>query len=84
MRTRYGLLLCALVHKVYTIIRKLHFETILIVTPPASLPQQSDNALIGINVALAVLMAFVVGACIPVIVCVYFRNRHSKKRIAER
>ena len=44
----------------------------------------ADNALIGVSVALAALMASVVGACVPVIVCVYFRNRHSKKRIAER
>ena len=55
------------------------------VTPPTSLPQQSDTgALIGVSVALAVLMASLVGACVPVTVCIYFRNRHSKKRIAER
>ena len=49
--------------------------------PPTAL---ADNALIGVSVALAALMASVVGACVPIIVCIYFRNRHSKKRIAER
>ena len=51
-------------------------------TPPPTAP--ADNALIGVSVALAALMASVVGACVPIIVCIYFRNRHSKKRIAER
>ena len=80
-----------LVHKVYTIIHQLHFgilveqETASTVTPSSSPTQQSDSgALIGVSVALAVLMASLVGACVPVIVCIYFRNRHSKKQIAER
>ena len=91
----YGLLSYALVHKVYTMICKLHFGILVQQeitspspspsTPPASLPQSTDNgALIGVSVALAVLMASLVGACVPVTVCIYFRNRHSKKRIAER
>ena len=47
-------------------------------TPAASVPPQpSDIALIGFSVALGVLMASVVGACVPVIVCtcVYFKSR---------
>ena len=47
-------------------------------------PAVSDNALIGVSVALAVLMASVVGACVPVIVCIYFRSRHSRKETTER
>ena len=54
-------------------------------TPAVSAPPQpSDNALIGVSVALAVLMTSVVGACVPVIVCVYFRSRHSRKETTER
>ena len=89
-RTCYGLLSYALVHKLYRIVRKLHFgilveqETTSTVTPAANIPQPINNALIGVAVALAVLMASVVGACVPVIVCVYVRNRHSKKQIVER
>ena len=81
----------ALVHKVYTIIRKLHFgiligqEATLTMNPSTSLPQQSvDSVLIGVSVALAVLITYLVGTCVPVIVCINFRKRRSKKRIAER
>ena len=87
----YGLLSNALVYKVYTMICKLHFGILLeqettltsTVTPSASLLQPNDGAVIGVSVAVAVLMASVVGDCVSVIVCIYFRNRH-KKRIAER
>ena len=89
--TLWSAFIYALVHKVYTIIRKLHFgilveqEAASTVIPSSSPTQQSDTgALIGVSVALAVLMASLVGACVPVIVCIYFRNRHSKKQIEER
>ena len=54
-------------------------------TPAASAPPQpSDGALIGVSVALAVLMASVVGACVPVVVCTYLRSRHSRQETTER
>ena len=55
--------------------------------PAVSAPTQpSDIALIGVSVALGVLMASVVGACVPVIVCtcVYFTSRYSRKETTER
>ena len=54
-------------------------------TPAVSAPPKpSDSALIGVSVALAVLVASVVGACVPVIVCIYFRSRQSRKETTER
>ena len=63
-----------------------NFSALYVCTLPAlsAPPQPSDNALIGVSVALAVLMTSVVGACVPVIVCVYFRSRHSRKETTER
>ena len=54
-------------------------------TPAASAPPQpSDGALIGVSVVLAVLMASVVGACVPVVVCTHLRSRHSRQETTER
>ena len=54
-------------------------------SPPEATPTQPNNStIIGVSVALAVLLLSAVGACVPVIACIYFRSRHSRKQITER
>ena len=51
---------------------------------PSVTPTDPNNGpLIGVSVALAVLITAAVGACVPVVVCVYFRSRRSRKHITE-
>ena len=66
-------------------------ESSVILTDPSIGPLEpsvtptdpSTGSVIGVSVALAVLITAAVGACVPVVVCVYFRSRRSRKKILE-
>ena len=54
------------------------------VVPPAIPTEPSNGPLLGVSVVLAVLITAAVGACVPVVACIYIKSRHSRKQITER